>query len=197
MKYIIAFLLLSSVSYGKDFRVKHLKGDVMVAGEKEAPQKIKNGDEIPGLKVISSDSADFEVTLINDFSSIRLKGKFKLKLPATEAPKQTIDLIYGSLRATIVKQKNDRLPIEFKTPSAVAGVRGTDFIFIYTPLLGESEILCFDGLIDFGSEDRSTSQMVSKGQWGGHGGRFGSKIAKPLDLPQNVLSYFNQQLPPP
>ncbi|MCB9228086.1 MAG: FecR domain-containing protein [Deltaproteobacteria bacterium] len=59
-------------------------------------------------------------------SSIRLGRQF-LSKPATSP--DTIDLIFGSLRALILKDpdRQEALP-EFRTRSSVLGVRGTDFV---------------------------------------------------------------------
>jgi hypothetical protein len=73
------------------------------------------------------------------------------------------------------------------------GVRGTDFLAISNPLLGESELIVFDGTVDLHSGlDPSDSKLVTKGHWGGVGGRFGKKIGDLITLPANVLSHFDE-----
>lgn len=131
-----------------------------------------------------------------DDTVIATKGKFKIKLeqPKPQNPR-TLNLIYGAVRASVASEKIEKPKFMIKTKTAVAGVRGTDFYLSYLPLLDETEIIGFDGLVSFASTDGKTEQMVNKGQWGGLGGRFGSKINKPLDLPKNVLDHFSGELP--
>lgn len=81
------------------------------------------------------------------------------------------------------------------TKSASMGVRGTDFLIIANELLGESEIVVFDGLVELKNlEDPTNSFEVSKGQWGGLGGRFTNKIQPPITLPANVFQNFSRRL---
>lgn len=81
------------------------------------------------------------------------------------------------------------------TKQASLGVRGTDFLLVSNPILGETEIVMFDGTVEFKSKtDVQDAVSIVKGQWGGLGGRFGQKITKPMDLPQEVLEHFRTQL---
>ncbi len=76
------------------------------------------------------------------------------------------------------------------------GVRGTDFMAVYNPLLDESEIVVFDGTVDLDSRiappGRKDHKLIPKGHWGGVGGRYGKKIGDLIHLPANILEHFNQ-----
>jgi|GEM_PF-608353 len=85
---------------------------------------------------------------------------------------------------------------EVRTSNAVMGIRGTEFLTIATPLFGESEIVCFDGTVRFsalGNTGGKDSREVGANQWGGLGGRFGSKIAPLLTLPATVVTTLRSQ----
>lgn len=119
-------------------------------------------------------------------------------------------IILGSNSEMLLKSKTDEIPSltkglirwvsgtvkktgpTVKTANASMGVRGTDFRVVYNELLGESEIVCFDGAVDFSSGDKSV--QITKNQWGGVGGRFGRSIGEILDLPANVIQYFDESL---
>ena len=59
----------------------------------------------------------------------------------------------------------------------------------------ESEIVVIDGQVEFqNSSNPDDVALISKGQWGGLGGRYGQTIGKVLDLPGNVISAFDKQL---
>lgn len=82
-------------------------------------------------------------------------------------------------------------PLEVHTSNAVIGVRGTDFYVTYLPLLGETEIICFTGEIDFKNSKKSEDhKRVPSGHWGGLGGRFGSEIGNLIELSPEILNHF-------
>ncbi|MBC7540991.1 MAG: FecR domain-containing protein, partial [Bacteriovorax sp.] len=81
------------------------------------------------------------------------------------------------------------------TKRASMGVRGTDFYLNYAPVLGETEIIMFDGEVMMENiNDKTNIALIKKGQWGGIGGRFGEKISPILDLPQAVLDGTEKSL---
>lgn len=84
---------------------------------------------------------------------------------------------------------------KIKTPNAILGVRGTDFVLQANAVLGESEIVLLDGAVMFSDKNnRANGRLVSKGQWGGLGGRYGKFIAPPLNLPKSVLDEYSKKL---
>lgn len=83
------------------------------------------------------------------------------------------------------------------TKNAVLGIRGTDYIVIANPLLGETEVVVFDGKVQlYDRKNKKENKMITKNQWGGLGGRFGNKIGEILTLPKNVIDNFKKQLEP-
>ncbi len=112
--------------------------------------------------------------------------------------KQKFSLVHGAIRWIGKAQKN----VKNKKPSGVMytrtaalGVRGTDFFLKANKLLGETEIVLFDGLVNFENlSDKSDSKLIKKGQWGGLGGRFGNKVKVIGGLPQNVVDHFDKFL---
>jgi hypothetical protein len=106
--------------------------------------------------------------------------------------KQEVNLMRGVARWITGPKKG----LGIKTSNAIMGVRGTDFLTTYNPLLGETEVICFDGLIQMtNSLETSDSKLVSKNQWGGIGGRFGKKLSEILSLSPELISTFDQSLP--
>jgi hypothetical protein len=103
-------------------------------------------------------------------------------------------LISGMVRAKVVKNPAAKKPIFFiRGRAATAGVRGTDFLLISNFVWGESEIVVFDGQVEFGSNTEPTDKkLVTPGHWGGLGGRFGKKIADLIQLPDTAIKYFNE-----
>src|SRR5690606_34258508 len=64
----------------------------------------------------------------------------------------SLNVLYGKVRST-VKQKYDgeKNTFNIKTPSAVAGVRGTDFLTGFNPITKTTKIVTFEGQVLTGS----------------------------------------------
>lgn len=91
---------------------------------------------------------------------------------------------------SLLKDDNGKKPTVY-TKQMAAGIRGTDFLLKVNPLLGESEIVMFDGIVELTNLAKTKDKLtVKKGQWGGVGGRFGATFQKPIDLPKNVIDVF-------
>jgi len=111
-------------------------------------------------------------------SSTKVPGNFKL--------------LEGASRWVVGKINKDK-PVVITTKSAVMGIRGTEFMAIHNSLLDETEIVSFNGNIEFRRKDKPKSgKIVKTGQWGGVGGRFGQDVGAILDLPANVLEHFGK-----
>ncbi len=190
MKILITLLSFLFIISANAQTVTHLKGKVFVNKE----QAVKVGSKIEWNSSVYSDDPSAYIKIKTDKSQLILTSKFRMELkePANNVSK--VNLLYGKIRALVDSKKDKKQKYEVTTPTAVAGVRGTDFFLSYLPLLGESEIICFEGLVDFGLQKNKPTK-VKAGQWGGVGGRFGNKVGKPLDLPQNVLEHFQNSLP--
>ncbi len=158
-------------------------------------KKIKKGQVLTGNETLRGTSPISYLLTSKDGVRIALKGRFKAQLDLKEAPTpkepSTINLLYGKVRALVnKKEKTKDSSFKVLTKTAVAGVRGTDFMVSYIKEIDESQIICIDGEVDFGSSDGKQNQAIKKGQWGGFGGRFGAQVTQPIDLPQEALTYF-------
>ena len=81
------------------------------------------------------------------------------------------------------------------TKNVAMGVRGTDFYLRYGRLLDETEIIMFDGEVMMENiEDKTNTVTIKKGQWSGLGGRFGPKIAPPINFPPLMLETTEKSL---
>ena len=84
------------------------------------------------------------------------------------------------------------------TKTVAMGVRGTDFLVKSFALFGEVEIIMLDGEVQMENlEDPSNTVLVKKGQWGGMGGRYGKKIAPPIEIPATALATFEKLIEAP
>ncbi|MDZ4660586.1 MAG: FecR family protein [Pseudomonadota bacterium] len=75
-----------------------------------------------------------------------------------------LNLTYGKIRTLVNKQANDDATFKITTPSAVMGVRGTDFFTSFDPNTLTTEQATISGTVEV--EQKSTGQkvLVEKGQ---------------------------------
>lgn len=165
--------------------VQVAKGTVLLDGK-----AVKLGDTInkPGM-LETKDKSVVQLKIAKWNNTITLGPLSSMMLNFTEDKKYTLDK--GSCRwktsaneaANVAGGKG-----KIFTRHVSMGVRGTDFLLKTNALLGESEVIMFDGEVKMDNlEDPENSVIVKKGQWGGLGGRYGKKIAPPLDLPAAVV----------
>lgn len=193
----VLILLLSSMSVmaANDFIVARLKGKVTFNGVAlKLNQKISKGGTLQ-----SSDKSFVSIKSLEFGSNIFLSANSSLKINDVK-DKVPLSLVEGAVRwvttkdKTKAKTKTKRVG-GIKTKNAVFGVRGTNFAIIYGKLLGESEIVCFDGKVNFTNQKNTkNTKLITKGQWGGLGGRFGSVITVMDKVPKNVVEHFDKLL---
>lgn len=172
-------------------KVEIARGEVKLDGK-----FIKKNETISENGTISVGKNSFcKVKFVELGSSLVIgpDSSLELKKPAKGRRKPT--LVKGLMRFVSSGEKGKEEP-NFYTKQIAAGIRGTDFMLVSNPLLGETEIVMFDGLVRmFNRGNKKDVLNVKKGQWGGLGGRFGAKFQPPIDLPKNVINHFDKALP--
>ncbi|MBP6219090.1 MAG: FecR domain-containing protein [Oligoflexales bacterium] len=173
-------------------KIIRLSGEVYFDGK-----KVSDGFEIskPG-KLETKADGEVKVTLETRKTTLLMKANSSVSITAPTEQKNIIFQLLNGFTRWIVQEKNSN-EIAIETPSMVMGVRGTDFIAAYNPLLNESESICFDGNVELRSNlDKTDKKMIHQGQWGGVGGRYGKRIGDIITLPQPILDTFRKMLAP-
>lgn len=99
--------------------------------------------------------------------------------------------VHDRLRTQVQQESGPQL----RTTNVALGIRGTNFLLQVNSLLGETEIVVFEGKVNFQNRSEPSDQVeITKGQWGGLGGRFGAQVVTPIDLPDNALQHFDRYL---
>lgn len=160
--------------------VTKLRGTVLFLG---AP--LKEGDTIDKVgKIETKDKSFLQIKIEKWKNTISIGPNSAMELNFSDEKKYTLEA--GSCRWKSFAESESKGKIF--TKRVAMGVRGTDFYLKYSPMLGETELIMFDGEVMMENlEDKTNTALVKKGQWGGIGGRFGEKISPILDLPQPLL----------
>ena len=124
---------------------KICSGDTVISG-KESRAKILINDGAPSGKNELNISPDTRLVLENyEFN------------PSDNKKKVMLNILSGKVRATTTpnyyndKSKDGQAnTFEVRTKSAVAGVRGTDFMTSFDPASGKSQLVTFSGKVMFG-----------------------------------------------
>jgi len=188
--FIVIGLVFSSVAWAqKGASVVLLKGTATFAGKPLSGKSHFNGNG----EITTGDKSYLKILLNESQTTIVIGAnsttKINLSLPAE---KQELNLAKGIARWVTGNKKG----LGVRTNNSLMGIRGTDFFTSYNPLLGETEIICFDGQIEMANaQEDSDKKMISKNQWGGIGGRFGKKLSEVLTLSPELISSFDSTLP--
>lgn len=161
--------------------VTKLRGEVLLDG-----QPIKEGDTIakPG-KIDTKDKSFVQLKIEKWKNFISIGANSHMILNFSEDKKYTLDS--GTCRWKSFAESTTKGKIHTRNVSM--GVRGTDFFLKANTILGETEVIMFDGeVLMENANDKENTLAVKKGQWGGLGGRFGDKIRGPINLPKEVLT---------
>ena len=188
---VLSCLFLSMAAFAKA-RVVLLKGQATFGGK-----ELKSTSVLKGKGEISLGDKSYLKLLLEDSKVVVVLGA-NTKSIIDFSKKETlpeVSLVKGVAR-WITGAGNTRKGGGIVTKNAVMGVRGTDFYTSYNPLLGETEIICFDGQVNLANRlDPENSSLVGKNQWGGIGGRFGERVSRILDLSPELISEIDKGLP--
>lgn len=136
-----------------------VKGDVKIQSVKKGQLiKARIGEQVfpRDVILIGKDSRAKIVMVDNNEINISPESQVEIQHyefdPAAGKKDVLLNVIYGKVRAK-VEQKYDGKSAKFqvKTPSAVAGVRGTDFLASFNRANSHSQVVTFQGKVEFGS----------------------------------------------
>lgn len=161
-KLLVGAILLFTVSVANaqnvDGVLRVVKGDVQIKSAKTGQTvRARIGEKVfPKDVVITGKDSRAKIVMV-DNNEINVSPDSQIEIQHYEfdpnAGKKDVllNVIYGKVRAK-VEQKYDGKTSKFqvKTPSAVAGVRGTDFMTSYNKVDKSSQVITFRGAVEFG-----------------------------------------------
>ncbi len=175
-----------------------VKGDIKVVspdGKSDAAKvgkKVSSGDSIVAgadarAKIVM---ADKNVINISPDSKITIE---KYENDGKDKKNVELKVEYGKIRASVEeKYDGEKSKFNIKTPSAVAGVRGTDFLTGYQPSTRATSVVTFSGTVAVGKPGPGGSiqnpVFVRQGQMTNASG---SGVEQPKAVPKEELNKMN------
>ena len=140
------------------------RGSVQVQLPGAAASHPAHAQVLPEGTVLDTRDGRLVLVLKNDESEILVQPHTRLILQAPQPGNwDTLQIIFGRVRAYIRKRTGGAPPFQMATPSAVIAVRGTRFD-VEVNASGVSEIDVFEGLVEVGSTTiPGVSTLVSPG----------------------------------
>lgn len=155
---LLTLLLLPLQSFANNGTVKVVKGNVFViSGKTKLKTTIKLGQKIYSTDTIETLKDSRIKIIMIDGNELNISPNSKIIISKYEfdngGKKKNVllNVLKGKVRSK-VKQKydGDNNKFQVKTKTAVAGVRGTDFLASYQPENNSSNIITFEGKVEFG-----------------------------------------------
>ncbi|MGE4132357.1 MAG: FecR domain-containing protein [Bdellovibrionales bacterium] len=160
--WVIALALLVPMSMANAQNVhgvlRVVKGNVQIKSAKTGQtERARIGAKVfPKDTIITAKDARAKIVMV-DNNEINVSPESQIEIqnyeydPAAGKKDVLLNVIYGKVRSK-VEQKYDGKTSKFqiKTPAAVAGVRGTDFICGHSLASGLSNVVTFHGQVAFG-----------------------------------------------
>lgn len=178
-----------------------VKGDVKLqtAGKGILPAKV--GMKVStGDKIIAGTEARAKVVM-QDKNVLNISPNTQIVIEKyvynenTNEKNVTLNVLYGKVRSTVnQKYDGEKNKFEIKTPSAVAGVRGTDFLTQFNTSTHQAKFVTFEGAVAVGQLDSAGKMMnpviVNPGQFSV--ASVGTPPTPPAVMPKTEFASLNQ-----
>ena len=182
--------------------LKVVKGDVQIKSAKTGQMvKARIGEKVyPKDIVITGKDARAKIVMV-DNNEINVSPESQIEIqhyefdPKAGKKEVLLNVIYGKVRAK-VEQKYDGKSSKFqvKTPAALAGVRGTDFMTSYNREDHSSQVVTFRGAVKFGLPGPGGTILNSVSVTPGKSARSvaGAAPAPPSIMPKSELAKMDK-----
>lgn len=205
--YLLKFALVCLLSYGFSINAyansvhgifKVVKGKVTVKNKTGKEQRARIGLKIFPQDTILTGKNSRAKVVMTDQNEINVSPESEIQLSKYEFDAKSdkknvlINVIYGKIRSKVSQKYDGDNKFQVKTPSAVAGVRGTDFITSFNPMNQQTQIVTFEGRVEFGLPaglNIVNSVMVGVGQSSSLVA--GTMPSAPIEIPVAELGKFN------
>lgn len=177
-----------------------VKGDITVTTKEGASEKAKVGKKVFSGDTVTAGKDSRAKIVMSDKNVLNVNPETKFTIEKYEndgTNKQvSLSVQFGKIRAS-VEQKYDGEKNQFnvKTPTAVAGVRGTDFLTSFSPATKSTSVTTFGGVVAVGTPGPQGQILnpvfVKPGQMTFN--KAGEAPAPPSAVPKNQLQNMNNE----
>ena len=202
MKIFSFLLLFASMSYAAEFGTFMLvKGKVIIINTKSESVEAKVSSKIYVGETVMTDNESRAKIIMSDRNVLNILPNTKLKIEkytsGTDNKEVQLNLIEGKVRSNVgEKYDNKSSKFEIRTATAVAGVRGTEFITSYDPASKSTEVLTIHGQVIFksivkaGDSTGGFEVVVNKQEKSEQKGE--STPSKPTKIPKKDFDAINK-----
>lgn len=201
---IFTFLLLFTpfVTIAAEFgNFMLVKGKVIIINSKSESAEAKVGSKIYVGETVVTDNESRAKIVMSDRNVLNILPNTKLKIEkytsGTDAKEVQLNLIEGKVRSNVGgKYDNKSSKFEIRTATAVAGVRGTEFITSYDPATKVTEVLTIHGQVIFKSAGPADAGggfevLVNKQEKSEQKGE--TSPSKPTKVPKKEFDAINKE----
>ncbi len=146
-----------------DIRIERIKGIVKIITSDEKEIELKDNLQYPleSGDIIKTGYDGETYIYINNTGVIKIERNTELEITETFSP-SIFTLFTGAIISKIEKLKNQLAAIKIKTPSAVIGVRGTEFAITHTKFGNKTVTGVFDEgeVAVYPGEEENESTMI-------------------------------------
>jgi len=180
-KHMILFVFVAATSinlFASQGLFMVVKGSVKTISKDNLETPAKVGAKVFAGDTVITDTDSRAKIVMSDRNVINISPNTKMKIEEyiNEAKNKNvkISLLEGKIRNNVEqKYDNDKNKFEVKTPNAVAGVRGTQFITSYYEANKTTEVITLNGQVEFRSLTNAgipsaTAISVKKGERSEH-----------------------------
>src|SRR5258706_1467710 len=130
-------------------------------GKNQSSADAKKGDDVVWNDLVRTEKGGRARITLNDQSILSLGSQAELRIVKHDARSQqtALQLGYGRLRAEVASVTRDGGKFELRTPTAVAGVIGTDF-GSDSSLPGTTTFICISGMVQVSNSDPNVPGTV-------------------------------------
>ncbi len=200
---LMAFVWSGAIAHAGDGVFMVVKGDIRVQAKAGTEVKAKVGSKVQegDIVIAGADSRAKIVMVDKNVLNISPDTKIvieKYKFDQAKGEKNvSLNVLYGKVRSTVnQKYDGEKNTFNIKTPSAVAGVRGTDFLTGFNPVTNTSKIVTFEGQVMTGSGMDASGKILNAVAV--NPGQFtvaspGAPPAPPAEVPKSELASMNSE----
>ncbi len=201
---LLGTMLISTNLFAADCgRFSVVKGDVTYKEKDKGDfSKARINKKICQGDTVKTGSDSRTKIVMADQNEINLSPETEMTLevyankPETGEKKVLLNVLYGKMRSNVKQKYQDDSESHYrvKTKSAVAGVRGTEFLASYDRASGKSEVVTFKGEVAVGEIKGGqlvVQVTVKPGQFTSN--RAGARMSEPKQLPARQLAQLNRE----